>query len=105
MNAGREGDGLLSAMHALYGGDEEKAYALLPADEELTAHEAATFGREKRLRALLDADADPNGQGEGGFTALDTAVQNEDEDLIALLLSRGADPEIGAGIARERLKH
>jgi ankyrin repeat protein len=175
MNARREGDGLLPAMHALYGGDEKKAYTLLPADEELTAHEAATFGRERRLQALLDEDpnragefspdgfsplhgavfgghaktvqlllergadpnvrasssiarvpplgtaafvrrtdlaellldggADPNGQGEGGFTALDAAAQNEDEDLIALLLSRGADPEVGAGIARERLKH
>jgi uncharacterized protein len=175
MSSTREQDGLLPAMHALYGGDVRKAYALLPLDEELTTHEAATFGRQERLRALLDEDparvgefspdgfsplhgaifggqpetvrlllerkadpnvrstspiarvpplgtaafvrrpdlaellldagADPNGEGEGGFTALDTAVLNDDEALIALLLDRGADPQLGAGIARERLKN
>jgi uncharacterized protein len=175
VNATRGEDGLLPAMHALYRGEEQEAYALLPADEELTTHEAATFGRLERLQALLDEDparvgelspdgftplhgaifggqtetvrlllergadadvrstssiarvpplgtaafvrradlaellldagADPNGEGEGGFTALDTAVQNGDEATIAVLLDRGANPEAGAGIARERLKN
>jgi ankyrin repeat protein len=147
-------------MHALYRGDTEEAVRLRPEDEELTAHEAATFGRIERLRFLLDEDpervhawspdgftplhgaifggseeavtlliergadlevvsiasiaqvrplgtaafvrsvplatllldagADPNGEAEGGSTPLDTAVQNEDRDLIALLTSRGA---------------
>src|SRR6266511_3799851 len=89
MNAGREGDGLLSAMHTLYDGDEEKAYALLPADEELTAHEAATFGREKRLRALLDED--PTRAGEfsaDGFSPLHGAVFGGHANTVLLLLER-----------------
>lgn len=165
---------MLPAMQALYEGDEEKAYRLLPPDDQLSAHEAATFGRVDRLRALLDEDpsranewspdgftplhgaiygghevtvrlllergadpnvrstseiarvpplgtaafvrrsdlaallldagADVNGRGDGGFTALDSAVQNGDEQMIRLLLDRGADASLGAGIARERLQ-
>jgi ankyrin repeat protein len=33
-----------------------------------------------------------NGEGEGGFTALHTAAHNGDEELVRLLLERGADP-------------
>lgn len=169
----RDEHGRLSAMAALYEGDEERARELLPSDGELTAAEAAAFGRIERLRALLDEDpsrvgelspdgftplhlavyggsaeavrvllergadanalaessiarvpplgtaafvrrpdlaellldagASVNGQGEGGFTALDSAVQNEDEAMIRLLLDRGADPSLGAGIARGAL--
>ena len=46
-------------------------------------------------RVLLDAGADVNRQGEGGFTALHSAAQNGDEELVQLLLERGAD----AGLA------
>ncbi|MDX6473146.1 MAG: uncharacterized protein QOK22_1962, partial [Gaiellaceae bacterium] len=53
----------------------------------------AAFVRSTRLaRLLLDAGADVNGQGEGGFTALHAAAQNDDEELVELLLERGADP-------------
>jgi ankyrin repeat protein len=55
----------------------------------------AAFVRSTRLaRLLLDAGADVNGQGEGGFTALHAAAQNDDEELVELLLERGADPGI-----------
>jgi ankyrin repeat protein len=161
----RGDDGLLPAMHALYRGDKEGAARLLPGDAELTAPEAAAFGRTARLRELLDADpervqepspdgftplhlalfggsqeaaalliercadlealstasfakvrplgtaafvrsvplatllldagADPNGEGEGGFTPLDTAAQNEDRELIDLLTARGARKRVG----------
>jgi ankyrin repeat protein len=53
----------------------------------------AAFARSTRLACLLlDAGADVNGQGEGGLTALDTATANGDEELIRLLLERGATP-------------
>jgi uncharacterized protein len=52
----------------------------------------AAFVHSTRLaQLLLDAGAEVNGEGEGGFTALDTAVQNGDEELVRLLLARGAD--------------
>src|SRR5918999_4862822 len=52
----------------------------------------AAFVRSVPLsRLLLDAGADVNGQGEGGFTALHAAAANGDEDLVQLLLERGAD--------------
>jgi len=170
---GRNEQGQLEAMTALYEGDTDRARELLPPDEELTTSEAAAFGRVDRLRRLLEEDparagelstdgfsplhlavfggsaeaiglllergadpnlvaessiarvpplgtaafvrrpdlaellldggADVNGLGEGRFTALDSAVQNGDEAMIRLLLDRGADPKLGAGIAREAL--
>jgi uncharacterized protein len=55
----------------------------------------AAFIRSVPLaRLLLDAGADVNGQGEGGFTALHTAVQNGDDELARLLLERGADANL-----------
>lgn len=55
----------------------------------------AAFVRSVPLaRLLLDAGADVNGQGEGGFTALHTAAQNGDKELVQLLLERGADANL-----------
>ncbi|HYY43993.1 MAG TPA: ankyrin repeat domain-containing protein [Actinomycetota bacterium] len=155
-----------AALQALYAGDVEKAYELLPPDDELSVFEAAAFGRLQRLREilhgdtsqararsddgftalhlaifgrqagaarllidsgadlnalssgaiagvpplgtaafvrsvtlaglLLDAGANVNQRGEGGFTALHTAAANDDEDLVRLLLERGADPGIAS---------
>jgi uncharacterized protein len=42
--------------------------------------------------ALLEAGADPNGAGEGGFGPLHAAAQSGDEGLVRLLLAHGADP-------------
>lgn len=55
----------------------------------------AAFVRSVHMaRLLLDAGADVNGRGEGGFTALHSAAQNGDEELVRLLLERDADPAI-----------
>jgi ankyrin repeat protein len=51
-------------------------------------------------RLLLDAGADPNGRGEGGFTALHSAAQNGDDELVALLQERGADPGLATDDGR-----
>ena len=57
----------------------------------------AAFARQlDAARALLDAGADPNARGAGGFAPLHTAAQNGDVPLVELLLERGADPELRA---------
>jgi uncharacterized protein len=61
----------------------------------------AAFVRSIPLaRLLLDGGADVNGQAEGGFTALHTAAQNGDEELVRLLLERGADRSLSTDQGR-----
>jgi GNAT superfamily N-acetyltransferase len=87
-------DGLLPAMQALYRGDREEAVRLLPPDEELTTHEAATFGRIERLRALLDEGPERVGEwSPDGFTPLHGAIFGGSEEAVGLLIERGADLE------------
>jgi ankyrin repeat protein len=57
----------------------------------------AVFVRSATLmRLLLDAGADVNRQSEGGFTALHSAAQSGQVELVRLLLERGADPRLRA---------
>jgi ankyrin repeat protein len=87
-------DGLLPAMHALYQGDKERIATLLPPDGELTAAEAAAFGRIDRLRALLEEDPGRvNESSPDGFTPLHLALFGGSEDAVRLLIERGADVE------------
>jgi ankyrin repeat protein len=53
---------------------------------------AAFVGSKTLARLLLDAGADPDATSAEGFTALDAARQNGDEELVRLLLERGARP-------------
>ena len=56
-------------MHALYAGDRADAERLIP--DEPNVFEAAAFGLEPRLRALLDEDRGlATSFSEDGFTAL-----------------------------------
>jgi ankyrin repeat protein len=94
-------DGLLPAMHALYRGEKSD----LPDDQELTAAEAAAFGRVDRLRELLDEDPERvHEPSPDGFTPLHLALFGGSAEAVHLLVERGADLEAlsTASIARVR---
>ena len=109
------GDGFSPLHGAVFGGSAEAVRLLLDrrADPNLRSEgtiarvpplgTAAFVRRPDLAELLIDAGADVNGEGEGGFTALDSAVQNDDAAMIRVLLDRGADPKLGVGIARQRL--
>jgi ankyrin repeat protein len=96
-------DGFTALHLAIFGGQEESARVLLEhgADPNvLSTNEnvrvpplgTAAFVHSVSLaRLLLDSGADVNGREDGGFTALDAARQNGDEELAQLLLERGAN--------------
>jgi uncharacterized protein len=94
MTTSRGEDGMLASMQALYEGREDEAYRLLPPDDELTAYEAATFGRVDRLRQLLDEDPSrANEFSRDGFSPLHLAIFGGHESTVRLLIERGADLE------------
>jgi ankyrin repeat protein len=83
------------ALQALYQGDEERARQLLPPDDELSVFEAAAFGRDERLAAILRGDpAQAKAFSDDGFTALHLAVFGRQEQAARVLLDAGADPNV-----------
>jgi uncharacterized protein len=106
-------DGFTALHLAIFGGQEDAMRLLLERGADPNALSTsdiakvpplgtAAFVRSAPLaRVLLDSGADPNGRGEGGFTALHSAAQNEDEELARLLLERGADPSLAADDGRK----
>ena len=52
---------------------------------------AAFSGDVESARVLLEAGANPNGEGGGGSTPMQTAVANNNQELIELLEAHGAD--------------
>ena len=106
-------DGFTALHLAIFGGQEDAMRLLLErgADPNVVSTSdiakvpplgTAAFVRSVPLaRLLLERGADPNGRGEGGFTALHSAAQNEDEELARLLLERGADPSLAADDGRK----
>lgn len=95
-------DGFTALHLAVFGRQEESARVLLAHGADPNALATSEIARVRPLgtaafvrsvplaRLLLEHGADVNGEGEGGFTALDAAVQNADEELQALLRERGA---------------
>ncbi len=108
----RSHDGFTALHLAVFAEQEEPARLLVANGADVNALSTgeiarvpplgtAAFVRSVRLaRLLLDAGADVNGRGAGGFTALHSAAQNGDEELVRLLLERGADPSIAAADGR-----
>jgi ankyrin repeat protein len=99
-------DGFSPLSLAIFGGHADAVRLLLDrgADvEALSRHatiqvrplQTAAFVRDAELgRMLIEAGADPNGEAEGGFTALHSAAQNGDLAFARLLLEHGADPSV-----------
>ncbi len=54
-------------------------------------HHAARDGDLERVRALIDAGADLDAQGDNGETALNTAILEGHVSVAGLLIDRGAD--------------
>jgi uncharacterized protein len=87
-----EGVAVSEALNALYEGDAERARRLLPPDERLTVFEAAAFGRDARLRALLrEEPGAATAMSDDGFTALHLAVFAAQESAARTLIEHGAD--------------
>ena len=79
-------------LQALYRGENEQVEKLLAVDPELDVFEAAAFGRDDRLRELLDEDPSrANAFGDDGFHPLGLACFFGHPEAARLLLERGAD--------------
>jgi uncharacterized protein len=99
-------DGFSPLALAIFGGQERAVRTLVERGADIEARsrhrtirvrplQTAAFVRDAELgRILLDAGADPNSTGEGGFTALHSASQNGDLAFARLLLERGADRNV-----------
>jgi ankyrin repeat protein len=99
-------DGFTALHLAVYAEQEEAARVLIEHGADVNMRSTGTIARVPPLgtaafvrsvplaRLLLDAGADVNAQGDGGFTALHSAALNGDEELVRLLLERGADASV-----------
>lgn len=96
-----------TALHyaAFFSGDVDVATALLEAGVEVDAvarnaqkvtplHSAVAGRHTAIIHLLLAHGANVNARQQGGETALMGAAQNGDEELVAYLLTQGADPNL-----------
>ena len=100
-------DGFTALHLAAFFGQEDAAKLLLErgADANLVArnptivvtplHSAAAGSHSGIVKLLLEAGADPNACQPDGFTALDAARQNGDDESAEALLAAGASPRPG----------
>ena len=101
-------DGFTALHLAIFGRQEEAARLLIEHGAHDNVHSrsqiatvpplgTAVFVRSVPLtRLLLDSGADVNRAGGGGFTALHSAAQSGDKELVRLLLERGAQATLAA---------
>ena len=93
--AARNDDGLSTVMFALYHRQEELARKLADARGRLDIFEACALGDTTRVTEILDVDSSVVGQGApDGFTPLHLASFFGCDDVVAMLLERGADANI-----------
>jgi ankyrin repeat protein len=93
----RNARGTSALMLALYHRQASAVDVLLSCEIELDLFEAAAVGDSTRVRELLVAR--PNGAGEyspDGFSALHLACFFDQQEVVALLLDHGADPNASA---------
>jgi uncharacterized protein len=106
--AARSDDGFTALHLAVFAHQAAAAEILIEPGAEVNARSTGQIARVPPLgtaafvrsvplaRLLLDAGADPDGRGDGGFAALHTAAANGDAALTRLLLDRGADRDAAA---------
>jgi ankyrin repeat protein len=84
------------AMQALFAGDRSRAEALLPADDQLTLHQAAAFGRVGRIEEILAADPEQVNElsAPDGFSALHLAIFGGQDGAMRALIAHGADLDV-----------
>ena len=99
----RSEDGFTALHLAAFAEQEEAARVVIEHGADVNAVSTGPIARVPPLgtavfvpsaplaRLLLDAGADVNLPGDGGFTALHGAAQTGDQELVRLLLERGAD--------------
>jgi ankyrin repeat protein len=71
-------------------GADVNAFARNEQLEVTPLHSAAAARQLETARILLEHGADPNAEQQGGFTPLDSAVENGDEEMQELLRAHGA---------------
>lgn len=96
-------DGFTALHLAVFGGRRDAADVLIEHGADVNVRSrgavarvpplgtAAFVGSVELARLLLDRGADVNGEGEGGFTALDSAAANGNDELVRMLESRGGE--------------
>ena len=99
-------DGFTALHYAAFFGSPAAVRALVAAGADLEArstnqefapeatplHSAVAAGRMDNAEALLEAGADPNARQPDGFTALDAARHNGDDESAEALVAAGATP-------------
>jgi len=81
---GADAVGALLAAGADANADTQNPLAVRPLHSAVAAHD------RESVRLLLEAGADPNVEQQGGFTPLDGARHQGDEEMVQLLLDHGA---------------
>ena len=95
--ASRDANGVSALLLALYHGHAALAESLRARRAALDLFEATAFGDRERLAALLDEDPTRAGAfSPDGFPLLTLAAFFGRPEALALLLARGADPDVAA---------
>jgi ankyrin repeat protein len=93
----RDAAGVSALMLALYRGHADLAARLAEGRSDLDVFEAAALGDRPRLAALLDEDAQRvDALSPDGFPLVTLAAFFGRPEALALLLARGADPDVVA---------